>query len=98
VYFAVAFAAGESGELVSAGVLVFLLATVISVAALGCLGWLALVELPLVGRNPYATIPRRCFFPVRRQGLRGLPIGGFASLVFLVGALAGRGLKYWIRV
>ena len=97
VYFAVAFAAGDSGGPVSAGVLVFLLATVISVAALGCWGgwrwssfpWLAAVLTPLFLAVVFSLFGDRTL---------GLPIGGFASLVFLVGALAGRGLKYWIRM
>ena len=97
VYFAVAFAAGEAGEPVSAGVLVFLLATVISVPALGCWGgwrwssfpWLAAILTPLFLAAVFSL------FGDRDSGLR---IGGFASLAFLVGALAGRGLKYRIRV
>ena len=97
VYFAVAFAAGESGELVSAGVLVFLLATVISVVALGCWGGWRWSSFAWLAATPYAAIPCHCLFVVPRWGLRA-SYCGCAFLVFLVGALAGRGLKYWIRV
>ena len=55
MFYAVAVAKGESCEPFSAGVLVFLLATVISVVALGCWGgwrwssfpWLAAILTPL---------------------------------------------------
>jgi hypothetical protein len=101
VYFALAFAAGESGEPVSDGVLVFLLATVISVAALdlrlGCWGGWRWSSFPGLAAILTPLFLAALFSLFGDRALR-LPVGGLASLVFLVGALAGRGLKYWIRM
>ena len=99
VYFCVAFAAEESRPPMPLGVAVILWSTVLAVAIFGgvmgavakSFPWLAILLTPL------------CLGGSMALSVAGLvdgvyfELGGCASIVFLAGALVGRGLKHWSR-
>lgn len=92
LYFALAFAAGDSREPISSGVIVFLSIPVAGIAALGFWGgwrrarfpWPALMLTPLF----LAAI-----FSITEDGAAGMNIGIMAAAVLLLGAWIGRAVR-----
>jgi hypothetical protein len=99
VYFAVAFAAGESRQPMPASAFVVLWIIALTVAVFGAVlaaitkhfPWLVAVLTPLFLAGLFRSLGERDAF------VSDLELGGIASGLFLIGALAARAMKYWIR-
>ena len=99
LYLCVAFPAGEFPGPMPVIVIALLFLLAAGVAALGCFSvgrgrpfpWLVVVLTPLILGAVFSLLGDH-------DSSFGFTLGGMASAVFLVGALGGRGIRYWIRV